>query len=73
MSTDVGSVSVKVMPSMAGFASQVDKDLSGAGSSSGSRFGRVFSAAAGKSGGSSLVARVSSALSGATGKFSATG
>lgn len=73
MSTDVGSVSVKVMPSMAGFASQVDKDLSGAGSSSGSRFGRVFSAAAGKSGGSGLVARVSSALSGATGKFSATG
>ncbi len=54
MAATVGSVNVKVMPSMSGFAASVDKSLARAGSATGSRFGSSFSKAAG--GGASEMA-----------------
>lgn len=64
---------MKVMPSMDGFASKVDSSLSGSGASTGSKFGKAFCGAAGKTAGSGFVAKLTGSLSGAAGAFSRSG
>ena len=39
---NVGSASVTITPTMSGFASKLDKELGGAGSSGGSAFSKAF-------------------------------
>ena len=73
MAVNVGSVSVKVMPTMSGFAGEVDKALSGSGSSTGARFGKAFSDSAGKSGGKGFVSKVCGAVSGSAPAFGSAG
>ena len=73
MAANVGSVSVKVMPTMSGFAGEVDKALSGSGSSTGARFGKAFSDFAGKSGGKGFVSKVCGAVSGSAPAFGSAG
>ena len=73
MAVNVGSVSVKVMPTMSGFAGEVDKALSGSGSSTGARFGKAFSDSAGRSGGKGFVSKVCGAVSGSSPAFGSAG
>ena len=58
---------------MDGFASKVDSSLSGSGASTGSKFGKAFCGAAGKTAGSGFVAKLTGSLSGAAGAFSRSG
>ena len=53
MAVNVGSASVTITPTMAGFGSKINKELGSAGTSGGAAFSKAFSGKANSSTGSS--------------------